>query len=245
MFTKILELYRAVKIILFAPKVIPNVNNIKPYPSYSQSGEDAIINAIFMIKGIFKPSYLDIGAHDPYFLSNTAMFYLRGARGINIEANPLLIKSFENFRNEDINLNFGVSDNPKKEMDFYVFEDSTLSTFSEDEAIKLQNFGKKLNSKEKVQLKTITEIINTYSDGKYPDFLTLDVEGLDFEILKSINYDNNSPKVICVEASEFSPKGTGEKRHELIDFLCSKGYFEYANTNLNAIMVRNDFWFTD
>ena len=69
------------------------------------------------------------------------------------------------------------------------------------------------------------------------------MEGTDFEILQSIDFVKSSPKIICVEAAEYSPIGAGARRSELIDFLVSKNYYEYANTNLNAIMVRKDFWF--
>jgi hypothetical protein len=43
--------------------------------SYSQSGEDLIVRVYFDILGITNPTYIDIGAHHPYFISNTALFY--------------------------------------------------------------------------------------------------------------------------------------------------------------------------
>jgi hypothetical protein len=66
---------------------------------------------------------------------------------------------------------------------------------------------------------------------------------MDFDILQSINFEKYSPKVVCVEAAEYSPIGAGKKRTELTDFLGAKGFYEYANTNLNAIMVKRSFWF--
>ena len=59
--------------------------------SFSQCGEDLLIDYVFKLRGIAQPSYIDIGANDPFYLNNTAIFYLRGCRGINIEANPKLI----------------------------------------------------------------------------------------------------------------------------------------------------------
>jgi hypothetical protein len=105
------------------------------------------------------------------------------------------------------------------------------------------NFGKKIKSIQKINLTTIENILNQYCNNVFPDFLNLDVEGLDFEILKSIDFSKSLPKVICVEAAEYSPIGAGLKRNELIIFLEKNGYHEYANTNLNAIMVKKDFWF--
>jgi FkbM family methyltransferase len=210
--------------------------------SFSQCGEDLIVQYIFNLRNVVKPSYLDIGANHPFFLSNTALFYEKGSRGINIEANPELLDNFKNFRREDINLNIGVS-NKEDELDFYIMSDNTLSTFSIDECNAMVLNGKVLKEVKKIKLITISDILERYFMGRFPDFLSIDVEGMDLQILKSIDYEHETPKVICVEAAEYSPKGSGARRSELIDFLVSKGYYEYANTNLNAIMVKREFWF--
>ena len=214
----------------------------KPKKSYSQCGEDLIVQYIFSLRGIEKPSYLDIGANDPFTLSNTALFYHKGSRGINIEANPGLAKQFKTLRKDDINLNIGIGDK-EDELDFYVMKDNTLSTFSKSECDQMVNSGKELASVQKIKLTIISKIIQQYHQGIFPDFLSLDVEGMDFDILRSIDFTQSLPKVICVEAAEYSPNGSGERKNELIDFLLSKNYYEYANTNLNAIMVHRDFWF--
>src|SRR4030081_1527697 len=87
--------------------------------SYSQCGEDLLVNYIFSLRGIQYPSYLDIGANHPFFISNTAFFYRKGCRGINIEANPQLIHPFDRFRRKDTTLNVGVG--PEEgEMNFYI-----------------------------------------------------------------------------------------------------------------------------
>ncbi|WP_299017205.1 FkbM family methyltransferase [uncultured Polaribacter sp.] len=211
--------------------------------SYSQSGEDLIIKYIFLLRGINKPSYIDIGANDPFFINNTAIFYKNGSRGINIEANPYLIESFKKHRKNDINLNIGIGAK-EDSLDFYIMNDVTLSSFSKDECESYIKTGKyNIEETKQINITTVETIINKYSSGVFPDFLSLDAEGMDFDILKSINFKKSIPKVICVEAAEYSEVGTGARRSELIDFLVNKGYYEYANTNLNAIMVRKDFWF--
>ncbi len=140
----------------------------------------------FRSRNVEKPTYLDIGANDPYFLSNTAFFYEKGCRGVNVDANPVLIEKFRSFRPGDINLNVGVG--PEKSyLDFYIFNEPTLSTFSREEAENMERFGKyKIEKIEKINLITVDNIVSEYCNGKFPDFLSLDVEGLDFEILKSI-----------------------------------------------------------
>jgi FkbM family methyltransferase len=210
--------------------------------SYSQCGEDLIVRYVFGLRGITHPTYIDIGANHPFFLSNTALFYETGSRGINIEANPELIDEFFKHRPADINLNIGISDR-EAELDFYIMQDATLSTFSKDEATAMISMGKDIKRTQKVKLTTLAKILETHFDNRFPDFMSLDVEGMDFDILQSINFQTSSPKIICVEAAEYSPIGAGARRNDLIDFVVSKGYFEYANTNLNAILLKNEFWF--
>ena len=210
--------------------------------SYSQCGEDLLISYVFTLRGIHNPSYMDIGANDPYFLSNTALFYSKGSKGINIEANPDLHNKFTALRQRDINLNVGISNQPE-ELDFYIMDDNTLSTFSKDEYESMAAQGRKLKEIKKIKLVTVAEVIDQHFGGMFPDFLSIDVEGMDFQILQSIDFSRSRPKVICVEAADYSPVGAGARRSELIDFLAGKGYYEYANTNLNAIMVDRKFWF--
>lgn len=218
-----------------------NLNSKKT--SYSQCGEDLLVQYVFNLRGVTRPSYIDIGANDPFYLSNTALFYDLGSRGINIEANPNLISKFYKYRPEDINLNIGIGPEDE-EMEFYIMNDPTLSSFSKIECEKYISTGRyNIAETLKIPLTTIQKVITEYCNCQFPDFLSLDAEGMDFVILKTIDYNNNAPKVICVEAAEYSQIGAGERRSELIDFLVKNGYYEYANTNLNAIMVKKDFWF--
>jgi hypothetical protein len=129
------------------------------------------------------------------------------------------------------------------EMEFYIMEDNTFSTFSSDERDRMLACGHKLATVIRVDVRPLNWILQQHCGGIFPDFLSLDVEGMDMEILESIDWTASVPKVVCVEAAEYSPTGNGKRRHNLIEFVESKGYFEYANTNLNAILVRKDFWF--
>lgn len=211
--------------------------------SFAQSGEDLIIDYIFKLRGISHPSYIDIGANHPFYLSNTAHFYLKGCRGINIEANPNLIINFSKFRDEDINLNCGVGIR-EEELDFFIISDSTLSTFSQSEAETVTKTGKySVVEKKKIKTYTIEHLLKTYCQYNLPDFLSIDVEGFDLEIIKTLDFDFYHPKVICVESHNYSPIGAGNKREDLIDYILSKNYHEYADTGLNSILVEKKFWF--
>ncbi len=213
-----------------------------PQLSYSQSGEDLIIKYIFDCRGVKQPSYIDIGAHHPFKFSNTAIFYKAGCRGINIEPDPVLFKAFEKKRRKDINLNLGIGEKIEV-LDFYIFHPPTINTFSKEEAENFKSeFGFKLKEVKKVEVESISNILEKFNHKIFPDFLSLDVEGLEIKILRSIDYSFSKPKVICVETISYSEIGAGKKNIEIIDYLKTKNYMVYADTNINTILVDKNFW---
>lgn len=213
----------------------------RPNTSYSQCGEDLIVNHIFESIGIRKPSYLDIGAHDPKHLNNTYSFYKNGSSGVNVEPDISLFNKLRKIRRKDLNLNIGVSD-VSGDLDFYVMSSPTLNTFSRESAEKFVQEGYKIQSIQKVHVETISSILDKHFNGVFPEFLSIDIEGEEERVLRSIDYDNNGPLVICVETISFSNSGRGVKNKEVIDFLLSNGYIVYADTYINSIFVRRERW---
>lgn len=213
-----------------------------PQLSYSQSGEDMIIRHIFNALGIFNPSYIDIGAHHPFELNNTAYFYENGSRGINIEANPLLMKPFLQHRKHDINLNVGIMDEPG-ELEFFIINPPSLSTFSAEEASRIADkYGYVISEIKIIPVTPVQQILDKYARDKLPDFLSIDVEGFDAPIFRSIDFDRWSPTVICCEIVVFEMKGIAGKNNELVDYLTGMGYMLYADTGINAIFVKKEAW---
>ena len=216
-----------------------NIESINHKKSYSQCGEDLIVKFIFDSLSIAKPSYIDIGAHDPFLISNTALFNELGSRGINIDPDDNLLEKFKAVRSEDINLNIGVGPE-KSKMELYIMSEKALNTFSKKEAENCVKEGLEIIDTKSVDILTLDEIIIKYNNGIFPDFLSLDAEGFDFDILKSINFNQYYPKVICVETISFSKTGKGVKNQELIDFLLSKEYLLYADTHINSIFMHKE-----
>ncbi len=216
--------------------------------SYSQCGEDLIVRYIFDVLLIEHPTYLDIGAHHPFFLNNTALLNEEGSRGVNVEADPQLISRFEQRRKDDVNLNIGMS-TEKGSMDFYVMSAQTLSTFSAKEAARYEQEGAGIiESVIPVEVQTFAEVVNSNFDGGFPDFVSLDVEGLDYEILKSIDFSKYRPHVFCIETIIFTQNRSSKDvgRHDEIDELMLKNnYIKYADTNINTIYVNRSSWLSD
>ena len=210
--------------------------------TYSQVGEDAIINFLINDKKIKDLSYLDIGTNNPDWGNNTYLFYLKGFRGVCVEADKSFISKIKRVRTEDVILNFGVGVESGKSASFYIFDEPSLNTFDKDEAESRQNQGTvKILSIESVEIKTISEIISE-NFNSYPDLLSLDIEGLDFMVLKSIDFDKFPIPIICAETCTYSENHLRPKNPEIADFMLKNGYFVYADTYVNTIFVRKK-WF--
>jgi len=207
--------------------------------SFSQSGEDMILYFIFNnLLRINKPTYLDIGAHHPFFLSNTARIYIYGSCGINIEPDPNLIAAFNKYRKRDINLNIAISEKNEKKT-FYIMSLPTLNTFSLEEARKNEKlYNTRIAQTIKIESYNLEYILNKYFNNKMPDLLTIDVEGYELNILKSIDLYKYRPKVICVESFDIE-KTKKIRREELIDYIISYKYKVYADTGMNAILIED------
>lgn len=234
------EIKKSIKNIYFKKKLPSEINHRKN--SYSQCGEDLIVKFIFDCLKIQNPSYLDIGAHHPFYLSNTALFYENGSSGINVEPDPSLFSEFTKERPRDVNLNIGINDK-NGELDFFVISSPTLNTFSKVEA---ENYSKEgdyhIIETKKILVKTLDYVLKEFGKQEFPQFLTVDAEGVDDIIIKSIDFQTNYPIVICIETISFSTSGQGVKNHSLIKFIEDEGYLVYADTYLNTIFVKKENW---
>lgn len=207
--------------------------------SYSQYGDDIVIGWIFGALGIRNPSYIDVGAHHPTHLNNTARLYERGASGINIEANPELLKAFAAERPRDVNLNCGIgTERGQKEL-FVVDGDPTLSTFDPEQVKRLKRKGSRIGKTVSVDIIPLQSVIDTYCNGKAPDFLSVDVEGMDYIVLTSIDLSICRPKVICIEINSYDRLS---RMIEIEFHLFSKDYFHFGDIGgwhdgRNAIFV--------
>ncbi len=227
---------------LITRAVFPNLRS-----SFAQSGEDIIICDLFTRLNIEKPSYIDIGANDPVSLSNTYRLYKRGSRGVCIEPNPVLAKKIRRKRKGDKVINAGVAFDEKKEADYYLFAGKAhgLNTFSKKEADYWANTGNdqvgkfQIAQAIKTQLFSLNEIILSNFD-RWPNLITIDVEGLDLPILKTLDFNSIKSEVICAETLNFSTNNKESKNEELITFINSKGYFLYADTYINSIFCRQE-----
>lgn len=210
--------------------------------SFSQAGEDCCIDFLLQQLRITKPSYLELGVCNPIIGSNTYLFYSRGANGVLVEADKTQIDFIKKQRPNDKVINVGISSSGQSEADFYVFELQGYNTFVKEEALhREKNSPYKITRVDKVKLESINAIIaNNFKS--YPDLLSIDIEGLDLEVLQSLDYTKYPIPIICAETCTFSETHIKPKNKLIESLMLSKGYMVYADTYVNTIFV-NEKWF--
>ena len=192
---------------------------------WSQEGEDILLDRIFGSKK--NGFYIDVGAHHPMRFSNTYLFYQKGWSGINIDAMPGSMKEFEKYRRRDINLELGVAQQ-KGILDYYVFNEPALNSFS----AKLSK-GRNLEKNNyhvikiiKIKVKPLREILAYHLKGQKIDFLNIDVEGFDLNVLQSNDWSKYRPRFVLVELLKSSLHNIGQ--HKIVKFMKEQGYAVYA-----------------
>lgn len=212
--------------------------------SFSQFGEDLIIFEALSALGLSdKCTYLDIGANHPYVLSNTYGFYKKGASGLLIEPDLMLCKDLSQSRPRDQLLNVGIGFGSEIELaKFYVMSSRALNTFSKEEALRIDAEGiYRIVDEYDMKLIPLNYLFENYL-LKIPDFVSIDVEGLDFHILQSLDMNKYRPPIFCVETLEFRMSREGRKITKIIDLMQQNGYFVFADTYLNTIFVDRNLW---
>ena len=195
--------------------------------SYSQFQEDLLIDLLLNKKkdGV----YVDIGANDPFFNSNTQRFYLRGWRGINIEPGLPEYKKIAENREFDINLNLAISEESGK-LNFYLIgNDSSLSTLDHSVAVKMAETYKLPLTTSTVDVMPVSKIFDDYLDGRHIDFMSVDAEGHDLAVLRSNDWDKYRPTLVMVECN-INPR-------EIIMFMDKHNYLYIFSNQVNALFV--------
>ena len=190
---------------------------------YSQFGEDIVVSKLLHGSTGF---YVDVGAHHPKRYSNTYLLFKRGWHGINIDANPHTIDLFRNARPRDKNLCIGVGA-VEGSLEYYQFSDPAVNTFSSDEARKWMDkdwitfMGKKA-----VPVLPLAAVLTKEAPIPHINFLSIDVEGMDFDVLGSFDWSGTKPDVIAIESHTFD--SAHPKEDKVVSFLVDKHQYALA-----------------
>lgn len=207
--------------------------------SFSQEGEDRILERIFAHKN--DGFYVDIGAHHPQRFSNTYKFYLKGWRGINIDAMPGSMDLFQFIRPRDINLEVAIAKESGYFL-YYVYNEPALNTFSKEtyeQRLQAIGFSQRYHLLEKIEVKAfpLSDVLDNYlPKDQNIDLMSVDVEGLDYDVLTSNNWDKYRPEVVIAEELNLSSIASA-LNSPIANFLLTKGYKLFAKT-VNSLIFK-------
>lgn len=167
-----------------------------PAVSYSQNAEDVRLWRVF--GAVDSGLYVDIGAGDPTEYSVTKLFYDRGWSGINVEPGPAF-PELAAARSRDVNLNIAIA-LEEGTRDFWVSSPhSGISTFYPGATRDALPEGF-VYQKVSVECVPLRRILEKHLNGRPIDFMTVDVEGAEGEVIRSIDFETTRPTVLVVEA---------------------------------------------
>lgn len=199
---------------------------------FSQWGEDIVLAGLFANQK--SGFYVDVGAYHPFHYSNTHLLYRKGWRGVNIDPNPSSITLFRFHRGRDTNVNYGVSDTAG-DRPYYIFNHQSCNTFSEaqKEVMEKKSFIKLVETRP-IPCLPLSTILDTHAKSQQIDFLNVDVEGMSMEVLRSLDFAQYTPRVICIEddAFDFGKPSFGS---ELYMFLTAAGYVLHSKVGRSTI----------
>lgn len=209
------------------------------FRTYSQQGEDIILRTLF--HGVESGFYVDVGAHHPKRYSNTYHFYRRGWRGINIDAMPGGMKRFDRLRPRDVNLEIGVSRDGEL-LRYYGFDEPGINGFyAEDPGERFAADGRHVLFTRDIETFPLREVLDTHlPGGQEISFMSVDVEGLDVEVLASNDWSKYAPGVVLAEAlgSNALEEALASPVYEL---LVGEGYFLYSKCVHTLIFAKQGF----
>ena len=195
---KSLFFYDAILLSIF--HIVKRFTNRSAKLFYSHTGEDIILS--YLLDKSRKGFYIDVGCNHPKINNNTYLFYLNGWRGLNIDAENEYINLFKKYRPFDISVCVAISD-IESELLFYKSSHKEVSTLNSD----IYKQFSKIWSYEKpivVNSLRLDTILKKYlPENSVIDFLSIDVEGHEFQVLKSIDLIKYKPKVILLESHLF------------------------------------------
>jgi FkbM family methyltransferase len=207
-------------------------------PSFSSAGEDMMLRHMI---GSDKQDgfYVDVGAYDPVLFSNTYFFYLNGWRGINIEARPGSRAIFDEIRPRDLNLEIGISREPGELTYYFVGDDSTMNSFSR-EFMERIDMLKQVKREIPVPVLPLADVLGQHLPaGQTIDFMNVDVEGHDLEVLQSNDWQRFRPRFVVVEDTEADPD-----RSEIVGAMHANGYQACAQ-NVIILDKISEYFFVD
>lgn len=210
---------------------------------YGQKGEDSYIYNMFF-KDIKNKIFIELGAMDGIAYSNSKFFEDElGWTGILIEANPFLFEKLKINRPNCKTYNALISD-LDTDLDFKYFNNLGVSCVEKTKPInhdrlyfnsKRPQFANQPQGSIKIKTVTLANIIENSGYNKI-DFMSLDVEGHEYNVLKSIDFSKVEIYVILVEMLD-----DNNDNEKIINLLLKNNYIFHSEIGRNKVFILKNF----
>ena len=184
-------------------------------------------------KFIFKSNglYIDVGCNHPVYNNNTYLLYKKGWRGINLDIDKKSIDLFNIFRKGDLNLNYAIS---SKETELEYINYHEKSPINRIKTKLLEEISHK--EIKKIKSKTLNSIIENspFHDQKF-DFVTIDVEGHEIEVIDGFNLIKYKPSIVVIEYLDTSLNKIDIKNFSLKNVINSEIYKKMIESDYNMV----------
>jgi FkbM family methyltransferase len=206
--------------------------------TFAQQGEDIVLfHVIRDLLRLERATYIDVGAYDPVLSSNTYLLWATGHRGVLVEPNPVMAKKLRDYRPGDVVVEAGIGVTDQTEADYYEIRDNApLNTFSAETAKALQQrMGPDIVERvRKMPLININRLISEQLAGRTPDLVSTDIEGMDYDVIKSLDLSRFRPGAICAETVvAWKP---GEDSY-ITAYLTAQDYVVRGGSTINTVYV--------
>ena len=207
---------------------------------WSQEAEDLFILELY--QGKSPGVYLDVGAHQPKKFSNTYKLYKLGWNGVCIDPNPEFKKLWAQQRPRDKFYNIGISQR-KDHLKYYKFSEPAYNGFF-DASVKDHQFVKStLEEIVEIQTMPLRDVLQMAEIFNTIDVLSIDVEGMDDEVLRTFPFEDYKPNIIVIEIGADAVKMTLQTNsnyiHPITKFLENQGY-SMRSVLMNSVIFMKD-----
>ena len=200
---------------------------------YSQHGEDFLLDQLFMDKkcGFF----VEVGCIDGRRFSNTLTFEERGWKGLCIEAHSGYVELLTQNRPNSIICHCAAGDKDEDEVTFFANSRGSLSTLDKSkESYFREKYGKYFTGfeEQRVKKRRLNTLFRQHGVTKI-DFISIDVEGYEVEVLKGLDLRKYKPPVLIIESDD------SEHEAKLDELVLENGYMKSIKLAQNIFYLNN------
>ena len=202
---------------------------------YSQLGEDLFIYRNFINKERKDGIYIELGACDGILFSNT-LFFEKELKFHGILIEPVSKFFSKLLQNRYYNLCYNCAISTEKE-DTEILVNGAVSGMKKHmKETFIKNWHKNSLVK-KVKTTTLSSILHDHKI-KYVDFLSLDVEGGELDVLQTIDFQATPMYLICIELDNHNET----KNIECRKLMEKNGFVKKARININEFWVNDNYF---